>query len=140
MMQRYYFNLSDGRRWYPDPTGVELDGPDAARQHALHDARSLLESWMARSALPWRLVVHDSVGTVVCSLNLAELATLDGQSLLPDGVERTRPIEPPRLRTSRIIKPQRSPTTKAHTARSGYGPLCVVSGVIELQHETHNDR
>lgn len=140
MMQRYFFNLSDGRRWYPDPEGVELNGRDAAREHALHDARSLLKSWMARSALPWRLVVHDSAGTVVCSLNLAEIAALDSQPPLPGTVEQIPPIEAPRLRTSRIIKPQNFPSRTAHTARSGYGPLCVVSGVTELQHETHNDR
>jgi hypothetical protein len=119
MIQRYYFNLSDGRRWYPDPVGVELDGSDAARQHALYDAHSLLESWMARSALPWHLVVQDSAGTVVCSINLAEIAASDTQSLLLDGIERIQSFEALRLRASRIFGPQHSPPTNAHTTRPG---------------------
>jgi hypothetical protein len=76
MMQRYYFNLSDGRRSYPDPMGVELDGPDAARMHALEDAWALLESWMARSVVPWQLEVYDSNGAHAFSISLAEASVL----------------------------------------------------------------
>ncbi|ANY84589.1 hypothetical protein BB934_41120 (plasmid) [Microvirga ossetica] len=48
-MQHYHFNLTGGYRLCPDPTGLTLAGPEAARQHALEDARALLESWMARN-------------------------------------------------------------------------------------------
>lgn len=73
-MQHYYFNLTDGRRLYPDPMGLMLDNLAAVRRHAIGDARSLLESWMARSTLPWRLEVHDSSGALAYSISLAEAA------------------------------------------------------------------
>ncbi|WP_425486999.1 DUF6894 family protein [Microvirga makkahensis] len=140
MTQRYYFNLSDGRRWYPDPMGVELDSPDRARQRAFQDAQALLESWMARSALPWRLVVHDSSGTVLCSLNLVEIAASSAHLIVSDGAERTKSVEPSPPRTSRIFVPQHSPRTNAHTTRPAYRSLRVAPGVTELQHRAHNDK
>ncbi|WP_371826914.1 hypothetical protein [Microvirga sp. VF16] len=86
-MQRYYFNLTDGYRLYLDSVGVVLVGPAAVRQHALEDARVLLESWMARSALPWRVEVHDSLGTIVCSIALADAAVSEARPLSHSGVE-----------------------------------------------------
>lgn len=86
-MRHYYFHLTDGHRLYPDPTGHTLAGPVAARQHALEDARNLLESWMIRSTLPWRIEVHDSLGTVVCSIALADAAVSEARPLFHDKVE-----------------------------------------------------
>ena len=60
----YYFYLTDGHRLYLDRTGHTLAGPVAARQHALEDASTLLESWMVRSTLPW---VHDRLGSFVAA-------------------------------------------------------------------------
>jgi hypothetical protein len=80
-MQNYYFHLTDGHRLYPDPMGLVLEGPAAARQHALEDARALLESWMVRSALPWQVEVHDSAGLIVCSVALAEAAVSEARPL-----------------------------------------------------------
>ncbi|WP_425374078.1 DUF6894 family protein [Microvirga calopogonii] len=86
-MQRYYFHLTDGRRLYPDPTGHILAGPVAARQHALEDARSLLESWMVRSTSPWRVEVHDGLGIVVCSIALADASVSEARPLFHEEVE-----------------------------------------------------
>ncbi|MXQ13594.1 DUF6894 family protein [Microvirga makkahensis] len=87
-MQRYYFHITDGRRLYLDPTGFTLSCPAAARRHAIEDARCLLESWMARSTLPWRLEVHDSSGTLVCSVSLAEAAVSEARPLFHDEVDQ----------------------------------------------------
>jgi hypothetical protein len=86
-MQNYYFNITDGRRLYPDPTGVALAGPEAARRHALEDARTLLESWMVRSTLPWRIEVHDRLGTIVCSIALANAAVSEVRPLFHEEVD-----------------------------------------------------
>jgi len=86
-MQHYFFDLTDGRRLYPDPAGVALAGPAAARQYAIEDARCLLESWMARSALPWRVEVRDDRGAVVCSIALAEAAVSEARPLFQRGEE-----------------------------------------------------
>jgi len=83
-MQSYYFNLTDGRRFYPDPTGLMLDDIAAVHRHAIEDARALLESWMVRSILPWRLEVHDSRGELVCSISLAEAAVSEARPLFHD--------------------------------------------------------
>ncbi|MCB5173978.1 MULTISPECIES: DUF6894 family protein [Microvirga] len=86
-MQRYFFDITDGKRSYPDPLGIELPGPIAARQHALDDARALLESWMVRSALPWRIEVHDASGAVICVVRLAEAAVSEAKPLFCDDEE-----------------------------------------------------
>jgi hypothetical protein len=80
-MPRYFFHLSDGRRTYPDPVGVDLDSLEAARQYAHQDARSLLESWMARSSAPWRMIVVDESGSTVLSLALHEAAVSEANPL-----------------------------------------------------------
>ncbi|WP_371826912.1 hypothetical protein [Microvirga sp. VF16] len=138
-MERYYFNLSDGRRWYRDCTGVALDCPAAARQHALQDARALLQSWMAWSGLHWRLVVHDSGGTVVCSLSLAEAAVLEIQAPCQGKIEPTGAAERPRRRTSQIFQSGRKQSAVRRQDQTECGPLCTVSGVTGLRHEPHND-
>jgi len=73
-MQHYYFNVTDGRRTYPDPLGVSLEGLSAARIYAHNDARALLESWMIQSAAPWRIEVVDSSGQIVITIALPEAA------------------------------------------------------------------
>lgn len=83
-MDRYYFNLTDGYRLYPDQTGHALPGPEAARRHALEDARALLESWMARSSLPWRVEVQDRFGSLVCSIALVDAAVSEARPLFQD--------------------------------------------------------
>jgi len=93
-MQKYYFNITDGRRSYPDPVGVRLDSPAAARQHAIVDARALLESWMARSVLPWRLQVYDDTGAIVCCMPLADAAVSEAWPLFHDEEEFIAPAEP----------------------------------------------
>lgn len=80
-MQHFYFNLTDGRRLYPDPLGTALPDRETARQHALEDARGLLENWMARSPFPWRIEVRDSAGTLVCSVSLGEAAVSEARPL-----------------------------------------------------------
>jgi hypothetical protein len=86
-MPHYYFHLTDGHRLYLDPTGHTLAGPVAARQHALEDARTLLESWMVRSTLPWRIEVHDRLGSVVCSLALTDAAVSEVRPLFHEEVD-----------------------------------------------------
>ena len=41
MMPRYYFNVADGRS-FRDPEGVELAGPEAAREEAVRVLGELL--------------------------------------------------------------------------------------------------
>jgi hypothetical protein len=86
-MRHNYFHLSDGHRLYLDPTGHTLAGPVAASQHALEDGLTLLESWMARSMLPWRIEVHDSLGAVVCSIALADAAVSEARPLFHEEVD-----------------------------------------------------
>ncbi len=73
-MPRFYFHVTDGRRMYRDPVGVDLAGIGAARQHALQDARALLESWMARSRNPWRIEVVEEGGSATLVVPLMEAA------------------------------------------------------------------
>ncbi len=91
-MRHYYFNLTDGRRLYPDPLGMCLLDADAARQHALEDARSLLESWMVRSPSPWRIEVRDDSDSLICSVSLAEAAVSEARPLFQQDDE-TRQFE-----------------------------------------------
>ena len=83
-MPRYYFHVADGRRVYRDPVGVELVGIEAAREHALRDARTLLESWMARSLKPWRIVVADDVGATSFVVSLVEATVSEAIPLFRD--------------------------------------------------------
>ncbi|WP_425493347.1 DUF6894 family protein [Microvirga zambiensis] len=80
MQHSYYFHRTNGHGLYPDPMGLVLDRP-AARRHALEDARAPLESWMIRSALPWRIEVQDSAGVIVCSVARAETAVSEARPL-----------------------------------------------------------
>jgi hypothetical protein len=93
-MQHYYFNLTDGRRQYPDPLGTHLPDMQAARRHAFEDARSLLESWMARSLIPWRIDVRDDAGGLVCSIALAEAAVSEARPLFHHEDEADEPVAP----------------------------------------------
>ncbi|HEV2559826.1 MAG TPA: hypothetical protein VGU45_14475 [Microvirga sp.] len=73
-MPRFHFHVTDGRRLYRDPVGVECADLATARRHALQDARALLESWMARSRAPWRIAVVDESARTVLSVSVAEAA------------------------------------------------------------------
>jgi hypothetical protein len=42
---------------------------------------------MARSALPWRVEVHDSAGVIVCSIALAEAAVSEARPLFHSEVD-----------------------------------------------------
>lgn len=93
-MQHYYFDLTDGRRTYPDSVGMKLPDVKAARRHALEDARSLLESWMALSLLPWRIEVRDDAGSLVCSFAVAEAAVSEARPLFQSEDETERAAGP----------------------------------------------
>ena len=78
-MPRYFFHISDGRRTYPDPSGVTLPSFEAARAHAHQDARALSESWMALSQAEWRLMVADESGAHLLSIALSQATTPEDQ-------------------------------------------------------------
>jgi hypothetical protein len=80
-MPRFFFNVTDGHRTYPDPLGCELAGPEEARRHALDDARMLLESWMVRSSAPWRVLVADEEGRTILALSLPDAAVSEAHPL-----------------------------------------------------------
>ncbi len=80
-MPRYFFHVCDGRRTLPDPLGCELPDLEAARRHAREDARMLLESWMARSRAPWRVLVADETGHTLLTVALPEAAVSEAHPL-----------------------------------------------------------
>jgi hypothetical protein len=86
-MPRFYFHVTDGRRLYRDPTGMDLNGLEAARQYALRDARDLLESWMVRSSQPWRIEVADENGMTVLAVPLMEAAVSEAIPLFHEGAD-----------------------------------------------------
>ncbi|HEV2559273.1 MAG TPA: hypothetical protein VGU45_11650 [Microvirga sp.] len=87
-MPRYFFHVTDERRVYRDPTGSELPDHGAARRHALKDARALLESWMARSRVPWRIDVADESARPVLSVRVAEAAVSEAVPLFHEPDDR----------------------------------------------------
>ena len=78
---RYFFNLSNGQKLFPDPTGRDFAALKDARTHALEDARSLLESWMIRSRTRWIMEITDENGTVFDTIVLSDAAVSEARPL-----------------------------------------------------------
>jgi hypothetical protein len=78
---RYFFNLSNGRKIFPDPTGREFATLRDARTYALQDARWLLESWMIRSQARWTMEIADENGVIVDIINLSDAAVSEARPL-----------------------------------------------------------
>ncbi len=71
-MPRYFFHIHDGEE-RPDRDGVELTGPDQAREQAVVACGEALkdldgEFWDSRE---WRMLVVDEKGATVCVLTLS---------------------------------------------------------------------
>lgn len=60
-MPRFFFDLFDGIRTVPDPEGMELPDPLAARSHGLQVINELARN-REESTGGWRLVVHQGPG------------------------------------------------------------------------------
>jgi uncharacterized protein DUF6894 len=71
-MPRYFFHVRDGKD-FPDEEGVELDGPEKAREQAVIAAGSMLKDHGGRfwNNGEWRMVVVGEDGTTVCALRFA---------------------------------------------------------------------
>ena len=80
-MPRYYFNFSDGRRWFLDDTGQEFSGLAAARRHAVGQVRDLKAAMCdpgIQDLSGWTMRVVDRDGRAVFDI---------GFDLKPDRVE-----------------------------------------------------
>ena len=72
MMPRYYFNIHDGKD-LPDDEGIELAGPDEAREQAVASAGAMLKEHGRQfwNHGEWRMNVVDESGATVCALRFA---------------------------------------------------------------------
>jgi hypothetical protein len=78
---RYYFNFSDGRRWFTDDTGQEFGGLAAARRHAVGQVRDLKAAMCdpgIQDLSGWTMRVVDRDGRAVFEI---------GFDLKPDRVD-----------------------------------------------------
>ena len=71
-MPRYYFHVLDGRE-IRDEDGVELSGPDEAREQAVIAVGEALQDcgrkfWKARE---WRMWVVSEAGETVCDIDVS---------------------------------------------------------------------
>ena len=69
-MPRYFFHVHDGHE-IPDRDGVELSGPEEARDQAVVAAGEALRDKDGRfwNSGKWRMVVVDESGLTICTLN-----------------------------------------------------------------------
>jgi hypothetical protein len=70
-MPRYFFNIEGGP--YPDPDdGIDLNGPEQARDEAITMAGEMLKDVDGRfwGEPEWRLRVTDEQGATVCTLSI----------------------------------------------------------------------
>jgi hypothetical protein len=72
-MPRYFFNLTDGRKFIPDADGTELPDDHAARAHAFRVMRELARNREEQTSA-WRLVVCERHGTPCFELAFASAA------------------------------------------------------------------
>ena len=68
-MPRYFFHVHDSKD-IPDHDGVELSGPDEARDKAVVAAGEALRDQDGQfwNSGEWRMVVQDESGAVICTL------------------------------------------------------------------------
>lgn len=67
-MPRYFFNFSDGTRWFTDEAGQELNGLAAARSQAIRQVRDLKAAMCdpgIQDLSGWTMRVTDASGRVV---------------------------------------------------------------------------
>jgi hypothetical protein len=71
-MPRYFFHLKDGST-HIDEDGVELAGPDEAREAAVVNSGEVLKDAGAKfwTSDEWRLWVTDEGGETVCALRVS---------------------------------------------------------------------
>ena len=78
-MPRYFFTAQNGRR-YPDPVGVDLPGPAAARGYAVKALTELLsemrEEFLADES--FILTVTDEAGLLLYRLDLSAVRSPTG--------------------------------------------------------------
>lgn len=80
-MPRYFFNFSDGSRWFTDDTGQEFAGLAAARHHAVRQVRDLKAAMCdpgIQDLSGWTMRVVDRDGRAVFEI---------GFDLKPDRVD-----------------------------------------------------
>ena len=70
---RIYFHLKDSGQMLPDGQGIEVSGPDEARDHALQVINELREE-QARYWSGWSLLVTDTAGRDLFTLDLGRSA------------------------------------------------------------------
>ena len=71
-MPRYFFHVIDEGKVYPDTEGVDLAGPEAARDYAQRDAKDLVEQHVVSPArvAQWRIDVVDEAGERIATVPL----------------------------------------------------------------------
>lgn len=71
-MARYFFHVQNGSD-FPDDTGTECPGPDAARALAVKTAGEMLKDLGGRfwNTGEWRMHVADETGQTVCRLRFS---------------------------------------------------------------------
>ena len=73
-MPRFFINLTDSKRFLTDSEGLELPDIDAARRHALEEARFLVGqeegSHRVTHWYGWRLEITDEADRVVLTIPL----------------------------------------------------------------------
>lgn len=76
-MQRYFFNIHNGTGLTEDLEGLELEGPEAAREQALSGIRSLVREEVEKGLvdLDGHLDVVDAAGTLIFSVSFREAVT-----------------------------------------------------------------
>ena len=71
-MPRYFFNVVDDAKVYPDTEGIDLAGPEAARDYAQQDAKDLVDQRLMPPARvsQGRIEVVDEAGAPIVSVPL----------------------------------------------------------------------
>jgi hypothetical protein len=77
-MPLYFFHLRDGSDSLIDAEGLELDGPDAARQMALVQARDIISHEAMKGAinLRQRIEVVDTGGRCVATVSFSDAVNI----------------------------------------------------------------
>ncbi len=73
-MPLYYFHITNGKRAFRDPEGVELSDLRAAHDYALEDARDLIRrhSFGHDALTDWTFEITDACGRYVLTVPFAE--------------------------------------------------------------------
>lgn len=75
MIQRFHFDLTNGKRLIRDHEGVDASGPDEAiteAQVALDELRN--NDWITMPGAGWRLLIRDESGMTLRSMPLTDVS------------------------------------------------------------------